>query len=336
VRKVDGQDRIRYLRGRTCGAEFSERKRTALWNTKIREAKAVAVGEHLAEGCALKGTARLVRVNASTVRRLNQRLGEQGQAFHEEQVQAVAVDAVQADERHGYAAHTGEPAWEAELIDPASKFVLAHVQGQRHEQLIRRLLCDGARRLRNRHALVLFTDGEPSDATLFPALFAQPYQPSRQGERGRHPKLCFRIPRTLAHVQLIQHRAGCRVTDSEIRYVQGSRKPLAQALKKLGYAKLNTSAIERRNGTARRMSAHQVRKTLAFSRRPETQVALGWWGLTVYNWCRSHRSLRRRLAEPVGKKVPVAIPRDGFGLSHVHFHSQGDPSHATLPPTGVR
>jgi hypothetical protein len=64
----------------------------------------------------------------------------------------------------------------------------------------------------------------------------------------------------------------------------------------------NTSAIERRNATARRMSAHQVRKSLAFSRRAETKASLGWWATTVYNWCRSHRSLRRPLTHPVGKK----------------------------------
>jgi hypothetical protein len=72
VRKVYGKDQLRYLRCRVCRAEFSERKRTALWNSKIREGKAVAVAEHLAEGCSLKGTARLVKVDASTVRRLNQ------------------------------------------------------------------------------------------------------------------------------------------------------------------------------------------------------------------------------------------------------------------------
>jgi hypothetical protein len=162
VRKVYGKDQIRYLRCRACGVEFSERKQTALWNTKVREAKAVAIGEHLAEGCSLKGTARLVQVDPGTVRRLNRRLGEHGQAFHDERVQAVQVDALQADERHGYAGDKGQPAWEAELIDPASKFVLAHVQGRRDERLIRRLLEDGASRLHNRHDLVLFTDGEPS------------------------------------------------------------------------------------------------------------------------------------------------------------------------------
>jgi hypothetical protein len=46
----------------------------------------------------------------------------------------VHVEAIQADERHGYAVDKAHPAWEAELIEPASKFVLARVQGQRDER----------------------------------------------------------------------------------------------------------------------------------------------------------------------------------------------------------
>jgi IS1 family transposase len=302
VRKVYGADRIRYLRCRVCRAEFSERKNSALWNTKVPEAKAVAVGEHLAEGCSLKGTARLVKVDAGTVRRLNQRLGEHGQAFHNEQVQTIAVEALEADERHGYASHKGHPAWEAELIDPVSKFVISHVQGRRNEALIRTLLEDGAARLAQRQDVVLLTDGEPSYATLFPEIFGQPYRPSRSTHRGRPPKLRFRIPRSLAHVQVVKHRTGSRVTHIEIRHAHGSQKRVARALEQLGYQVANTSAIERRNGTARTMSVYQVRKSLAFARRPDTKQALGWWGVTVYNWCRPHRSLRQPLAQPVGKK----------------------------------
>jgi hypothetical protein len=67
IRKVYGQDQIRYLRCRCCQEEFSERKNTALWNSKIPEAKAVSVAEHLAEGCSRKGTARLVKVDPSWV-----------------------------------------------------------------------------------------------------------------------------------------------------------------------------------------------------------------------------------------------------------------------------
>jgi IS1 family transposase len=308
VRKTYGKDGIRYLRCCCCGAEFSERKQTALWNTKVTEDKAIAVADHLAEGCSLKATARLAKVHPSVVRRLNRKVGDHAEAFHDERVQALEVIALEADERHGYAQDKSQPQWEAEVIDPVSKFVISHVQGRRDETLIRRLLEDAAQRLANRHRLVLFTDGEASYASLFPEIFGQAYCPSRQGDRGRFPDLRYRIPRTLAHVQIVKHREGQRIIVVDIHYAHGSQRCVQQALDHLGYTMPNTSAIERRNGTARRMSAHQVRRSLAFARRDDTKVALGWLGLTVYNWCRPHRSLRLPLPQPQGKKSSSLAP----------------------------
>lgn len=310
LRKEYGQhDRIRYLRCRQCREEFSERKNTALWNCKIPEAQAVSVAEHLSEGTSLKGTARLVRVDPSTVRRLNKRTGQHGQQYHDEKAQALMIEHLEGDERYGFAGRKTQPAWEAELLDPLSKFVVSHVQGARDERLIRRLLCDGAARLVDRHKVALFTDGEASYATLFPEIFGRSYQPPRQGAKGRLPQIRYRIPRTAAHVQVVKHRQGQRLTEVEIRYVHGSRKRIQHALQHLGYQVPNTSAIERRNGTARLMSKAQVRKTLAFARRPDEKLRLGWWGVTVYNWCRAHRALRRLLAEPQGKKSISNVPQ---------------------------
>ena len=303
VRKVYGQDDIRYLRCQCCQQEFSERKNTALWNSKIAEAKAVAVSEHLADGCGIKSTARLVKVDPSTVRRLNQKTGKHGERYHEQEVQDVAVTELQADERHGFAGSKSQPAWEAEWMEPKSKFILAHVQGIRDETLIRRLLEDGASRWHKRHEIALFTDGLSAYRGLFPQIFGYAYYPPRQGTRGPQPQARFRIPRTAAHVQIIKHQSGYRLKGIQIRYAHGSKKRIEQALERLGYNVPNTSAIERRNGTARLMSAAQVRKTLAFAGKSSTKEAIGWWSLTVYNWCRPHRSLRQPLPEPMGKKI---------------------------------
>ena len=187
-------------------------------------------------------------------------------------------------------------------MDPQSKFILAHVQGARDETLIRRLLEDGAACLHNRHEVALFSDGLAAYRTLFPQIFGYAYYPARQGTRGPHPKARFRIPRTAAHVQIVKHQSGYRLQAVEIRYAHGSKKRIGQALERLGYNVPNTSAIERRNGTARLMSAAQVRRTLAFAGKVSTKEAMGWWGMTVYNWCRPHRSLEQLIAAPMGKK----------------------------------
>ena len=150
-------------------------------------------------------------------------------------------------------------------MGPQSKFVVSHVQGVRDETLIRCLLADGAARVADRHQVAAmspssFTDRDASCATLFPESFGYAYQPPRQGPVGRLPKRGYRIPYTAAHVQIIKHRQGARLKEVEIRYPHGSQKRMQQALDELGYHVPNTSAIERRNGTARLMSKAQVRK----------------------------------------------------------------------------
>lgn len=81
---------------------------------KIDEARAISVGEHLAEGCSFKSTARLVSVDPETVRRLNRKFGRHGRALHDEQVWDVQVTSLQADERWGFACNKHYQVWEAE------------------------------------------------------------------------------------------------------------------------------------------------------------------------------------------------------------------------------
>ncbi len=150
-------------------------------------------------------------VDIRVVQRLQGALGRHGQGFHDVRVQELTVAALEADERHGFSGDKTPAAWEAAVLDPQSKLVLAHVPGLRDAPLLRRLLADAAQRVTNRHDLVLFTDGEASYATLFPELFGVPYQPVRQGPAGRRPQIRYRIPRTLAHVQIVKRREGGRV-----------------------------------------------------------------------------------------------------------------------------
>lgn len=316
VRKVYGKAQLRLLRCRDCGMEFSERRNTPLWNCKLPEAKAVAITEQLSEGGSLKGTARVVKVSAEAVRRLSRQLGKHGRCFHDERVRKLSATSLQADERWGYVGSKQRQCWEAEVIDPASRLVVERLQGVRDEQLIRRLLEGTCSRLSYPQGVVLFSDGEPSYQTLFPQVFGTPYRPARRGERGRFPKPRYRLGRRQAHVQVIKRRRDRQVVNVEVRYVHGSRKRVQRELARLGYNTPNTSAIERRNATARRMDACSVRKTLSFARTPETRDARGWWGVTVYNWCRENRALRRLLSEPQGKrKYEQCSPAMAAGLS---------------------
>ncbi len=131
---------------------------------------------------------------------------------------------------------------------------------------------------------MLFTDGEASYKALFAEIFGYAYRPARQGNVGRLPGLRYRVARTQAHVQIVKQRLRKRVAKVDIRLAHGSQKRLKWEPRRLGYQTPNTSAIERRNATARRMDSCSVRKTLAFARTPKTRKARGSWAMCVYNF----------------------------------------------------
>jgi hypothetical protein len=101
VRKLYGKDRIRCLRCSARAREFSGRKDTPLFNSKIEEKKAISVAEHLAEGNSTKATSRPVGVSAEAVRRLRRNLRDHSRDFHDERVEDIEATSLQMDVRHG-------------------------------------------------------------------------------------------------------------------------------------------------------------------------------------------------------------------------------------------
>jgi transposase-like protein len=102
VRKVYGRDQIRFLRCRHCGCEFSERRGSALFNTKIAEEKAVSIIDHLDSGCGLLATSRLCQVSKDAVRRLMEVTGTISRAVHDKKVRGVRLRALQFDEKGSF------------------------------------------------------------------------------------------------------------------------------------------------------------------------------------------------------------------------------------------
>ena len=248
-----------------------------MWNSKIRESKAIIIADpanpslQFAEGTSIQGTARLTGVTPEAIRRLAIRLGQHADPanpslrFHDQRVQQLASTSLQANERWGFAGSKREQLWQAEVIDPATRLVVAFATGVRNERLIERVLQEAVSRLSYPQGVVLFTDGEPSykqpeDRTLrVRPIFGRPYQPARRGSRGRFPNLRYRLSRRQAQVMVRKTKQGGRLVRIETQIAHGSSKRVARELSRLGFEKPNTSAIERRNGTARGMDATSVR-----------------------------------------------------------------------------
>jgi transposase-like protein len=102
VRKGKGGKRWRMLRCSACKKEFSERKGTALFGSRLEPEKFVAIAEHLKEGVGMRATARLCKVNRITVARVALASGIHGRALHEEQARGLEVDEAQMDEKWSF------------------------------------------------------------------------------------------------------------------------------------------------------------------------------------------------------------------------------------------
>jgi transposase-like protein len=88
-----GKHRRRLLVCRTCQGRFSERKGTAVFATRLPHDQAVAVLQHLQEGCGVRQTGRLVGVDKDTVGRYARKAGAHAQQTHDEVVAFSPGDA---------------------------------------------------------------------------------------------------------------------------------------------------------------------------------------------------------------------------------------------------
>lgn len=102
VRTGKGGGRWRILRCSTCRTEFSERKGTALWGTRMTPERVVAIAEHLKEGCGIRKTARLTGASKTGVTNVGIRLGLHARALHDERVRDLEIDEVQFDEKWSF------------------------------------------------------------------------------------------------------------------------------------------------------------------------------------------------------------------------------------------
>lgn len=102
IRNGKGGGRWRILYCSACKEEFSERKGTALWGTRMSPEKAEAIAGHLKEGCGIRKTARLVGASKDGVTSIAIRLGLHARAQHDARVQEIKVSEAQFDEKWAF------------------------------------------------------------------------------------------------------------------------------------------------------------------------------------------------------------------------------------------
>ena len=174
---------------------------------------------------------------------------------------------------------------------PDSKLMVSLVVGKRTQEQTQALVRDTQSRLRKGHLPVLFSDGyegyEPSILEAFGRRYAAP----KSGLAGRPRLDIIRWPQGLAYGQVIKSTKEQASDGIHLRVIRGKAQ-LLHTLSLLGYEKINTSSVERQNGTSRLHNQRKVRKTLAFSKSHLYHGWMSWLSVVQYNFCRAHGSLR--------------------------------------------
>jgi transposase-like protein len=199
IRKVYGKDGIRLLRCSCCHDEFSERRHTALFNTKVSEAKAESIIDHLDEGCSIRATSRLTKVAKATVARLLKTSGRHAQRFHHQEVHDLRPKAIQFDEQGSFVkkkqkncapeeTNQAGDFWDHTAIAPDSKLIVSLVVGKRTKEQTQALVSDAQSRLQKGHLPALFSDGYEGYEPSILEAFGRRYKAPQTGSVGR-PRL---------------------------------------------------------------------------------------------------------------------------------------------------
>ena len=116
--------------------------------------------------------------------------------------------------------------------------------------------------------------------------------PPRTGKRGR-PRKPYRVaPASLLYATVHKTRHKGRVVKVEPRLVFGTEAGLKAALKRSASSRaVNTSFVERQNGTDRNRNARKVRKAYSFSKLWDVHEAITYLTLYSYNFCWPVRTL---------------------------------------------
>jgi hypothetical protein len=112
----------------------------------------------------------------------------------------------------------------------------------------------------------------------------------------------------LAYGQVKKVYTGKRVKRVEIRVIHGKAR-LKHVLSLLGYQQINTSVVERHNGTSRLRNQRKVRKTLAFSKARRYHQWMSWLSVALDNFCRAHGGLTVTQDAQVQHRSPAVAAR---------------------------
>jgi IS1 family transposase len=183
--------------------------------------------------------------------------------------------------------------WDHVALDAEHKLVLEVVNGKRTEANTKLLVRKTAKRLQNRVPRLITSDEYKPYKTAILEAFGTQRPSKRMGKRGRPKKPRYRPPKDLVYATVHKTRVKGRVKKIDYRTIFGTDEQVQAALKESKCSrKVNTSFIERQNGTDRNRCSRKVRKSYCFSKDWYVHRAATCFSMYSYNFCWAVRTLR--------------------------------------------
>ncbi len=300
-----------------CRHTFSARQGTPFYRKHYPETLITQVVTLVAHGCPEAAVVVAFALHPRTVREWITAAG-----VHCEHVQQHLVEQprdlgqVQADEVR--VKTQAGVVWMAMAVQVATRLWLGGVLSTQRDMTLIRQLADLIARCAAMTALLVVVDGLVSYVAALRRAFR-----TRQPRPGKRPRLVPWPDVTIG--QVIKHTVRRRLVAVERRLAQGTAAAAAALITvSQGHGGLNTSYIERLNGTFRSRLARLGRRTRHGARQQRRLHAAMYVVGTVYNFCSWHASL----ASPVGRQRTPAM---AAGLSD-HCWEVGELLHYHVPP----
>jgi len=180
-------------------------------------------------------------------------------------------------------------------LDPESRLVVSVVPGKRTAANAEALIADFQRRTGGRMMNLITTDEYAPYPQAILKAYGQCVLPPRTGKRGRPASPHWIAPPELNYATVHKTREKGRVVKVEARVIFGREQAVQAALNASTVSRhVNTSFLERQNGTDRNRNARKVRKTYCFSKDWEVHDAVTYFTMFSYNFCWPVRTLAQR------------------------------------------
>lgn len=185
--------------------------------------------------------------------------------------------------------------WDHVGFDPEHRLVVTVVPGKRTVQNTEALVQAFKARTAARPMNLITTDEYAPYREAILKAYGQRLASPRTGRPGRPSGPRWVTGPDLRYATVHKTREKGRVIKVETRVVYGDPQAVEAALRASRVSRhVNTSFVERHNGTDRNRNARKVRKTYCFSKNWEVHEAMTYYTMYSYNFCWAVRTLGTR------------------------------------------